>query len=159
LLPVFFCSISETLITKNLVEVPRDPRVIAPIRRVMRDHAEDESKHHRFFVSFISQAWPQLSESLKAKIGPLLPKFISIFIDPDIVFLRAQLKSIGLNEDEADQVILDCYSGTSLEEMRRNGARASINALRRAGVTDNSHIRDEMFRYGLSIEGLENEPT
>jgi hypothetical protein len=159
LLPIFFCSISETLITKNLVEVPRDPRVIAPIRQVMRDHAEDESKHHRFFASFISLAWPQLPENLKAKIGPLLPKFISIFIDPDVVFVRTQLQGIGLREDEVDQVILDCYSDKSLEEARRIGARASTSALRKAGVTDSAHVRDEMSRYGLIVESLEGVPA
>ncbi|ADX46036.1 hypothetical protein Acav_2124 [Paracidovorax avenae ATCC 19860] len=152
LLPIFFCSISETLITKNLVEVPRDPRVIAPIRQVMKDHAEDESKHHRFFASFIAQAWPQLPETLKAKIGPLLPKFISIFIDPDIVFIRSQLREIGLGEDDADQVIFDCYSEASLAESRRNGARSSISALRKAGVADSAYLRDEMHRYGLSMD-------
>ncbi|SFD64600.1 diiron oxygenase [Paracidovorax konjaci] len=152
LLPIFFCSISETLITKNLVEVPRDPRVIAPVRQVMKDHAEDESKHHRFFASFISQAWPQLPETFKAQIGPLLPKFMAIFIDPDIVAVRSQLRQIGLGEDDAQQVIFDCYSESSLAESRRNGARASLSALRKAGVAGSAHLRDEMHRYGLSMD-------
>jgi hypothetical protein len=159
LLPIFFCSISETLITKTLVEVPRDPRVIAPIRQVMRDHAEDESKHHRFFASFFSCVWPQLPERLRAEIGPLLPKFMAIFIDPDIVSVRAQLQEIGLHEDDVNQVIQDCYSEKSLERARRNGARASINVLRKIGVTDSSQVKDEMVRFGLSVESLEGVPT
>ncbi|PPU55597.1 hypothetical protein XdyCFBP7245_12515 [Xanthomonas dyei] len=149
LLPLFFCSISETLITRNLVEIPRDPRVIDAVRQVMKDHAEDESRHHRFFASFIAQVWPQLSERLKRRIGPLLPSFIAIFTDPDLVAVRGQLHDIGLNEAQTDEVINDCYSPQQLAQVRREAARACIGTLRKVGILENAQVQDECARLGL----------
>lgn len=157
LLPLFFCSISETLITRTLVEIPRDPRVIDAVRQVMKDHAEDESKHHRFFASFMTEAWPQLSERMRQRIGPLLPTFMSIFIDTDIAGVRSQLCEIGLDDSQADEVIEQCYGGQNLIQARRNGATASIRTLQKIGVTDSAHVQDELVRLGLVCEDIEEE--
>ncbi|MFC3654896.1 diiron oxygenase [Xanthomonas hyacinthi] len=149
LLPLFFCSISEMLITRNLVEIPRDPRVVDAVRQVMRDHAEDESRHHRFFACFISQAWPQLSERLKRRIGPLLPSFIAIFTDPDLVAVRGKLHDIGLNDAHASEVIDDCYSPRQLAQVRCEAARACIGTLRKVGILESAQVQDECVRLGL----------
>ncbi|MFL8077367.1 diiron oxygenase [Xanthomonas vasicola] len=149
LLPLFFCSISETLITKNLVEIPRDPRVIDAVRQVMKDHAEDESRHHRFFTSFIALTWPQLSERLKQRIGPLLPSFIAIFTDTDLVAVRGQLHDIGLDQAQADEVINDCYSPQQVAQVLREASRSCMGTLRKVGVLDSAHVQDECERLGL----------
>ncbi|KAB7767241.1 diiron oxygenase [Xanthomonas maliensis] len=149
LLPLFFCSISETLITRNLVEIPRDPRVIDAVRQVMKDHAEDESRHHRFFTSFIAEAWPQLSDRLQRYIGPLLPSFIAIFTDTDLVAVRGQLHDIGLNEAQADEVINDCYSPQQLAQVRRGAARSCVATLRKVGILESAQVQDECERLGL----------
>ena len=157
LLPLFFCAISETLITRTLVEIPRDPRVMDAVRQVMKDHAEDESKHHRFFASFLAEAWPQLSERMKQRIGPLLPTFMSIFIDADIAGMRGHLREIGLSDRQADEVIDECYCDRKLANARRNGAKASISTLRRIGVTDSAHVQDELVRLELISQDIKEE--
>lgn len=42
----------ETQITALLNEIPNNPTVATAVREVIRDHARNEGRHHRFFAAF-----------------------------------------------------------------------------------------------------------
>src|SRR5262249_1512979 len=84
LLILFFAIVSETLITGTLTRVPNDERVVAGVRKIFGDHAQDEACHHSYFAEVLLRCWPQLSPSERAVIGPMLPRFIALFLSPDL---------------------------------------------------------------------------
>lgn len=53
LVTLFFMSVSETLITGTLSLAPKDERIIAAVRDIIRDHAEDEARHHSYFAKLV----------------------------------------------------------------------------------------------------------
>jgi len=150
LLMTFFAVVSETLITSTLSEVPTDARVLPQVRQVLGDHAEDETRHHAFFADFFAVAWPQLSDVQQRAIGPLLPRFISIFLGFDKAFDESSLRLIGLDEPEIRAVIEDSYADPELQQRGARHAAATVRYFRRAGLLDNQEIADAFFANGLA---------
>lgn len=152
ILSLFFCAVSETLITRTLLDIPRDDRVVEPVRRVMREHAEDESRHHRFFADFLTRAWPQLTLRQRQKIGPLIPRFVSIFIDADPINTERILTEVGLTRLDASQVVTETFTRESIINARLQSSKACLMTLSRAGVLGDTHVQDALGMYGFSAE-------
>jgi hypothetical protein len=81
----------ETLITAVLNEVPSDQSVVSTVRSVLRDHARDEGRHHRFFAAFFHEFWAQLSPSVRSRLARVLPVLIRDCLDWDINPVRSSL--------------------------------------------------------------------
>ncbi|MEO0688292.1 MAG: diiron oxygenase, partial [Cyanobacteria bacterium J06649_11] len=60
LIILFFVTISETLVTKVLKQVPSDPKVANVVRNVIGDHAADEALHGAYFQGLFPLLWQNL---------------------------------------------------------------------------------------------------
>jgi hypothetical protein len=149
LILLFFAIVSETLITSTLTRVPADARVARGVRSILRDHAEDEARHHAYFAVVLALAWPQLTPRESAVIGPLLPRFIHLFLTPDLDEVRDGLDQIGLSPREADRVVADAYRADAVNAAVRANAEATLRLMRRTGVLDDARTRDALCAAGL----------
>jgi hypothetical protein len=83
LLTVLFATVSETLITGSLKRLPEDRTVQHAVRDMAKDHELDEGLHHAFFRSVFLNLWPRLPGEMRRLLGPLLPRMILTFLEPD----------------------------------------------------------------------------
>lgn len=149
LVTLFFTSVSETLITGTLTQAPRDERVIAAVRSIIKDHAEDEARHHVYFAKLVDLFWPQLAPEARAVIGPLLPEFFKIFLTPDLAAVGRWLGAIGLSRGEIAIAIADSYPQDMIAATMRKGAEGSLLYFQRSGVLDDPATADAFAASGL----------
>ena len=145
----FFAVVSETLITGTLSQVPKDARVMPGVRQMLRDHAEDETRHHAFFADALMQVWPRLQAHERALIGPLLPEFISLFMTPDPMALAAALGQVGLGRLEIDRLREEAYAPERLNRAAADGARVTLRHFHRAGVFQDARTADAFAAAGF----------
>jgi P-aminobenzoate N-oxygenase AurF len=126
----------ETLITAVLNEAPAEPDLAEPVRVVLRDHARDEGRHHRFFSGFFHELWTGLDPSLRPRVARLLPALVEICMTADATPARAALLLAGLGEETAQQVMHDCYGAAADPGRIAEIARGTVAMCRSAGVLD-----------------------
>ncbi|GAB2719144.1 hypothetical protein GCM10027072_10260 [Streptomyces bullii] len=124
---LLFSIVSETLISGILSDIPRDDRLPQCVRDIVRDHAEDEGRHHVYFRSVLRQLWPALTSQERRAVGPLIPAAIYAFLEPDYSQTAHHLRGIGLANDEIDQVIAESWPG---HQVRSNIAGAASQLTR-----------------------------
>lgn len=146
---VGFSVVSETLISAILADIPTDPSVIKTVRDYVREHAHDEGRHHAYFSQLLTLGWPGLTISQQEFLGPLLPKFIRWFLEPDLAWLRAFLNDEGFQDKAIDRLIEETYSAASITENVRTAARHSIIRFSEAGVLASTRIADCFVAEGL----------
>jgi P-aminobenzoate N-oxygenase AurF len=139
----------ETLITAVLNELPADGSVVSTVRDVMRDHARDEGRHHRFFASFLHELWAQLGSGLRPRVARLLPVLIRGCLDWDTAPVRSALRLAGLPADVAQLVVADCYGGADLDRVR-DICQATVRICASAGVLDVPGAAEEFAAHGLT---------
>jgi len=149
LLTLFFAIVSETLITGTLTKVPNDERVVGGVRKILRDHAEDEARHHVYFAEVLLRCWPQLSSSERAVVGPLLPRYIELFLGPDLLGVQISLNRLGLCASDAERVIEESYAAGCTRPALRAGSEAIMRLMKRAGVLEDAHTADAFHAFGL----------
>ncbi|MFF2775539.1 diiron oxygenase [Streptomyces sp. NPDC058052] len=119
---LLFAIVSETLISGILSDLPRDDRLPTAVRELVRDHAEDEGRHHVYFRSVLKCLWPALTPSERRAVGPLVPAAIHAFLAPDYERAAHQLAGAGLSRDEIDQVVSEAWPA---DQVRRSIAEAA----------------------------------
>jgi len=141
----------ETLITAVLNELPGDPSVVSTIREMMRDHARDEGRHHRFFAAFLHELWVRLEPSLRVQAAFAMPALISGCLGWDVEPVRASLRLAGLDEDTAGRVVRDCYSGDDGEaaDRKKQICQATVRMCESAGVLAVPGAMEEFASHGL----------
>lgn len=149
---LLFVVCSETLISATLAEVPDDPRVHAAVRDTIRDHAQDEGRHHAYFASFLKHLWNQLDAPVRRELGPLLPDLVLAFLHPDLPAVRGELLGYGLSRDDAEHVIAEVYEERKVREYARDTARLTLRHFASVGVFDDPAARDRFEELGL-VEG------
>jgi hypothetical protein len=149
LLMLFFAIVSETLITRTLTRVPNDERVVSGVRTFLKDHLDDEVRHHVFFADLLVRCWPQLTSSQRAIIGPLLPSFVTLFLSPDLDEVRAWLIGLDFPMRLAEQVVKESYSDARAMAATRANAGAAVRQMRRAGVFEDARAADAFEAAGL----------
>ncbi|WP_073743348.1 diiron oxygenase [Streptomyces sp. CB02115] len=133
---LLFAIVSETLISGMLSEIPRDNRLPLSVRKIIRDHAEDEGRHHVYFRSLLAHLWPALGSTEQAAIGPLIPKIIYAFLEPDYVQTARHLRDIGLSDEQVHQVVTESWptghveSGVAAAAAQLTRYLAEVGALR-----------------------------
>ncbi|HEV2373466.1 MAG TPA: diiron oxygenase [Streptosporangiaceae bacterium] len=152
LCPLFFTIVSETLISSILSHIPRDQRIMPAVRQVVADHAEDEGRHHTYFVKVFEYTWEQLSPQYRQLAGPLLAEFIVAFLKPDYAALTAMLATHRLTADEIQGVIEESHPKSQEQREMRVAAHATLRLLDRHGVFDDTSTYEAFAAHGL-LEG------
>jgi hypothetical protein len=139
----------ETLITAVLNEVPADPSVITVIRELMRDHAKDEGRHHRFFSGFLHELWRQLDARLRPRVAGAIPALIHDCLTWDLEPVRSSLALAGLDGEAVRAVMDECYGGHAGERWVREVSVATVRSCESAGVLDEPGARERFAAAGL----------
>lgn len=151
-LPLAFATVSETLISEILSDLPRDTRLPRAVRETVADHAEDEGRHHAYFRQVLPIFWHTLDGPGKRELGRFLPDLIRIFLEPDHRRISTALFGIGLTDDEVVQVLAETHSADIVTRDLAVAARATIRYLRESGVLDAPVVLDAFLASGLITE-------
>jgi hypothetical protein len=149
LLDLVLAIVSETVISAILSGVPRDHRLPQAVRKTVADHAEDEGRHHAYFRSVLSLLWPMLTPDQRCQIGPLIPRMIWAFLEPDYQAERTSLVTAGLTRSQAEQALAESYRPADVSRSVADTARATVRYFREAGALDDLRTREEFTACGL----------
>jgi hypothetical protein len=152
LLHLFFVSVSETLVTKILRDIPRDPRVAPLVREVIGDHARDEGTHSVYFHWLFPKAWERLPRPQQELLGQLLPRFLEAFLAPDISGEARVLQALGLDEDERKEVLAETYDPNGVRQGVRAAAQPTLRLFEGAGVFEQPSVVEAFLNRGLYLE-------
>ncbi|MFJ8011414.1 diiron oxygenase [Streptomyces sp. NPDC096339] len=139
----------ETLITAVLNEVPQDPTVVSTVRDLMRDHAKDEGRHHRFFSAFFLELWARLDRPRRILAARALPAMIRAALDWDVEPVRVSLRLAGLDEDRIEAVITDCYGKDAGISRIQTVSRSTLRLCAQVDAFDLPGAADAFASYGL----------
>jgi hypothetical protein len=151
LLDTCFVSVSETLITKLLSEVPKDLSVTPAVRQVLRDHAADEGHHREYFRWFFQKLWRVLPEDARRLVGQLLPEFLFAFLGPDRRLDFNILKALGYPPRTAARILRETYDVTRVEEGVRQAAASTLKMFQQAGVLSDESILKHFVERRLVV--------
>ncbi|RPF41841.1 para-aminobenzoate N-oxygenase AurF [Streptomyces sp. Ag109_G2-6] len=156
---LLFGIVSETLISGILSDIPRDDRLPSAVRELVRDHAEDEGRHHVYFRSVLRHLWPALTPSERRDVGPLVPGAIHAFLEPDYDRAAYHLGGIGLSRDEIDQVISESWPAHQVRHDISAAASQLTRYFAEVGALDDVRTRDSFAQAGLVGTVRESEQT
>jgi hypothetical protein len=144
---------SETLISGLLSRLPNDRRLPPAVSATVRDHAEDEGRHHAYFRSVLDRFWPALSPAERRALGPLLPGIVTAFLEPDYAYIRRALVAVGLDADRATQVVAESYPRAAVRRSCADAARWTVRYLTEVGALDDPGTGAEFHVRGLLPAG------
>lgn len=147
LFDILFAVVTETLISRLLSEIPRDTRLLRPVRDLVADHALDEGRHHAYFKAVLQALWPTMSASQRGTLGALVPELIEIFLKPDVSAAHRTLRAAGVEESATREIVADCYRSARLDPSQ---AAATVAAFRSVGAFDDGRIHDAFRARGLT---------
>lgn len=147
---LLFSVVSETLISSILADVPRDRRLPQAVREVIRDHAEDEGRHHAYFRTVLHHFWPALDTSGRRAIGPYLPEIILAFLEPDYQAVAGSLAQIGHTAADVEQILAESWPADRVRRDSAEAARYIIRYLEEVGALDDPQTKDAFAAAGLA---------
>jgi len=149
---IVFAIVSETLISGILAQLPRDERLPRPVRDLVRDHAEDEGRHHVYFRSVLKHLWPALTPHERRAMGPHIPAVIYAFLEPDRRQAAEHLADIGLTPEEISQVIEESWSASDVMNTISEGSGPVVRYFADAGALDDARTYASFAAAGLRPE-------
>lgn len=149
LIKLFFVTISETLVTKVLVNVPQDPQLASVVRSVIGDHAADEALHSVYFRKLFPVLWNTLSSSEKEEVGQILPKLVWAFLGPDRQVDYSILRQLGFNAKDAEGILEEVYVQRQIAQVVRQAASPTLKMFEAAGVFAHSTVEQAFANYEL----------
>jgi hypothetical protein len=144
-----FAIVSETLISAILSDIPNDQRLPAAVRDVVRDHAEDEGKHHAYFHSVLRHFWPALDRAQRRKLGPWLPGLIQAFLEPDYTAEAYALLDVGLKQSDVELILAETYPENVVVADIAQAARTTVRYFTEVGALDDPATRESFAAAGL----------
>jgi hypothetical protein len=145
---LLFAVVSETLISGILAGILRDRRVVTAVRAIVADHAEDEGRHSAYFSQLFAFLWPRLDDRQKAALGPLLPRFILAFLEPDYPAIRDSLSKYPLGADQVHAVVDETYPRSVVLADAREVAKVTLHLFRHNGEARRTVPRPIDDRFG-----------
>lgn len=139
----------ETLVTALLKDIPNDPQVVDVVRETVRDHAEDEGRHHIYFSRFFKELWTGLDSGMRRKTAYCLPELIHRSLAPDLAPVRRSLELTCLAREEIDAILADSYPAAQVSEGIKRSARHTIRLFESVGVLDVPGAREVFEGAGL----------
>ena len=149
LAPLVAAVVSETLVSRILADLPNDERLPAAVRDVVRDHAEDEGRHHAYFRALLRELWPRLGDTQQRRLGVLVPRLVHGFLAPDLPHLRRLLDSVGLPAAEVDTVLDEAYAPERVAAEVAHAARRTVGYFAEVGALEHGSVADAFGRAGL----------
>jgi P-aminobenzoate N-oxygenase AurF len=146
---LLFATVSETLISSILSDLPRDRRLPEAVREAAADHAQDEGRHHAYFAQLLRHVWPALSRDQRRRFGPLLPELICAFLEPDYRSMRWALSDCGVPDAELDRVVEESYPDGAVRAAVAQAARSTVSYFADVGALDEPRTRDAFAAQGL----------
>jgi hypothetical protein len=132
---LMFVCVSETLISKSLITVPADLRVIEGVRLVIDDHAKDECRHHSFFSDVLPAVWQRFSLSERDIYGPMLATWLHVFLSPDYSNEERWLVTVGFSPEEASAIVHETHEAIDFPALCRDAGRPILTLLKKHGIT------------------------
>ncbi len=145
----FFVTVSETLVTKILRDIPYAPGVAPAVKSVIGDHAADEACHSVFFRWYFPRLWNSLSAAERPVIGRRLPDFIWAFLAPDADVDRRVLQGLGFGASEIEEMLEDVYPTSVVSESVRQAAAPTLEMMRSAAVWEGLEVYDSFAKQNL----------
>ncbi len=149
LIKLFFVTVSETLVTKVLNNVPHDDRVASVVRAVIGDHAADEALHSVYFRNLFPLLWKNLSLYEKEKIGQILPQFIWAFLEPDCQVEYNVLRRLGFNSKDSEGILEEVYVPKQVAQGVRQAANPTLKMFEAADIFAIPAIEQAFVIYDL----------
>ena len=149
LIDVAFATISETLISGSLAQIPKDPNVVSLVRGYTADHARDEARHSSYFGEFFARFWPQLPAAVREELGLLLPDLSLAFLEPDYASHQRILEAIGLSATEARELVQQAFPAEQAATSVRRPLQGTLRLFQRVGVFDDHRTQDAFAQRGL----------
>jgi hypothetical protein len=146
---LFFCAVSETLVSKVLFGIPQDPAVASLVREVLHDHALDERVHGAYFHGLFATMWNALSAGEREAMGHVLPELVWTFLGPDRELERSILLSFGISQQDIPDILDEVYPPGDIGQRVRQDARPTLRLFAAAGVMEEPSIADEFSAYQL----------
>jgi len=144
-----FASVSETLITKILMQVPQDHTVMPLIRNKVTEHARDEARHHRIFTQVMGALWSGWSRADKDRYAPLFAEFMHAFLAPSLTDYWQWLRETGFPDAVAEQIVMETYTENEITRAIRDSAQASIAEMTQLGMLQHNKLADALGSAGL----------
>jgi hypothetical protein len=148
---LLFSVVSETLISSILADVPRDHRLPQAVRELIRDHAEDEGRHHAYFRSVLHRFWPALDPSAREALGPFLPEVILAFLEPDYRTVAVSLRRLGFPASQTEQIIMETWPAEKVAADASAAARSVLRYFGEVGVMDVPRTSHAFTAAGLIL--------
>ncbi len=146
---LLFSVVSETLISGVLSELPRDERLPKPVRDLIRDHAEDEGRHHAYFRTVLRALWQVLTPPERLEVTVLVPSVIYAFLEPDYQETATALETIGLSAVQIEQVIGETWPSEVVARDVAAGASPVLRYLDDLGVFESQCAVEAFASTGL----------
>lgn len=146
---LLFVTVSETLISASLAELPADATVLPAVRESIRDHSADEGRHHAYFAMFLRYLWASLDPAGRRAAALLVPRLITAFLQPDRDAIRGELLAYGLGRDDAEQVLAEVYDEETVATHTRATAKRTLHYFTALDVLDDPRAKEEFHAYGL----------
>ena len=144
-----FATISETLISGSLSQIPRDRAVLPLIRDYAGEHAADEGRHQQYFGEFFGEWWPQLPGRVRQGLGVLLPDLCLAFLGADRQLHQRVLESCGLASDNAARWVAEAFPESAEGPSARKPLQATLRLFERSGVCADAAAYDAFAARGL----------
>lgn len=143
-------AIAENTLTREIVDLRRDPQLDEAFMIALSDHLSDEAQHSGFFQHFLAELWPQLPEERRTMLGRALPGFLVGYLGVAVQrrFDAAMLTQLGLAPREVATIVDDSHDGFEIgpaHPMLQNVVRL----LKSAGILDHQETRSAFVSSGL----------
>lgn len=139
----------ETVVTTFLSRIPYDESVCRPVRLLVGDHLRDEVHHHAYFSSFFKELWVSLPTSLREKVACAMPHFVADCLRTDRRPIRAALRSAGLDVDDCEDVLRDCYGDAPETAAIRAAGRHTLDLCEGVGCFSFPAAAEQLELLGL----------
>lgn len=153
-----FAVVSETLISGILSQIPGDERMPPSVRSLVRDHAEDEGRHHVYFRAVLKHLWSAMTPRERGEVGPQIPAVIYAFLEPDYLRARHRLRGAGLTADEAGQAIEESWPREQVAADIAMAAAPVVRYFAEAGALEDGRTSAAFAQAGILLERAWPEP-
>lgn len=149
LIELAFTIVSETLISSTLTDVARGESVDPAVAETVRDHAQDEGRHHAYFASYLKFLWASLDPREREFVGGLFPQLIDIFLAPDRPSVAHELSSYNMPTEQIEEVLSDVFSKETCHAHNRATASKLMTYLHELEIFSNAAAYDSAATLGL----------